>query len=151
MERSFVIIKPDAVHRGLIGEVITRFERKGLKILGLKMLQISREQAMEQYACHKGKPFYEKLVSFMTSDPVVALVVEGENAVSIVRRMVGATNPTLSDPGSIRGDYSMDQTNTVVHASDSTESVAHELPIYFKEGELFKYPHALKDWLNYPA
>ncbi|MBF0499973.1 MAG: nucleoside-diphosphate kinase [Candidatus Riflebacteria bacterium] len=146
MERSFIIIKPDAVQRGLIGEIIRRFEQKGLKLVGLKMLQVTREQAGRQYSCHLGRPFYDSLVQFMTSGPVCAMTVEGKNAINLVRKMVGATAPENAEPGTIRGDFAINVQNNLVHASDSAESVAHELPIYFSEQDLMKYDSALKDW-----
>ena len=146
MERSFIIVKPDAVQRGLVGAVLHRFEQKGLKLVALKMLRITKEQAACQYSCHLGKPFYETLVQFMVSGPAVALVVEGKNAILLVRKMIGATDPDKSEPGTIRGDFSIDVKHNIVHASDSLESVAHELPIYFSEQELLKYDPALQGW-----
>ncbi len=147
MERTFVIIKPDAVQRGLVGEIITAFERKGLKILGMKMLTISQQQAERQYAVHKGKAFYDSLVKFMTSGPCVAIALEGKNAIHLVRKLVGATDPAQSDPGSIRGRYSVDMKHNLIHASDCPESVNHELPIFFTEPELMKYEMSWFPWL----
>lgn len=148
-ELSFVIIKPDAVQRGLIGDIISRFEKKGLKLRGLKLLTISQEQADRQYACHKGKPFLPMLLRFMTSGPAVAMVLEGTEAIAIVRKMVGETNPINALPGSIRGDYALDFTQNIVHASDSTQSVQTEMPIFFSESELVKFDLALKSWINF--
>lgn len=147
MERTFVIIKPDAVQRGLIGEIITAFERKGLKVLGLKLLHITESQAERQYAIHKGKAFYDSLVKFMTSGPCVALALEGRNAIHIVRKLVGATDPAQSEPGSLRGRYSVDMKHNLIHASDSPESVKHELPIFFSEQELMAYEMSYFPWL----
>jgi nucleoside-diphosphate kinase len=148
-ERSFLIIKPDALQRGLVGEVIHRLERKGLRLIGLKLITISRAQAEKQYACHHGKPFYERLLKFMTSGPSLVVVVTGMNAVKVVRVLVGATDPTVADPGSVRGDFSLDITQNIVHASDCPESVQHELPIFFTEQELVDYTPVLKPWVNY--
>ncbi|MBF0545852.1 MAG: nucleoside-diphosphate kinase [Candidatus Riflebacteria bacterium] len=146
MERTFVIIKPDAVQRGKIGKIIQRFEDKGLKIVALKMLTISKEQAERQYSCHKGKPFYPTLVSFMTSGPAVALCIEAKNAISIVRKMLGATDPINSEPGTIRGDFSVDTKHNLVHASDSKESVELEEAIYFPKSEIQGYHFSLNEW-----
>ena len=147
-ELSFVIIKPDAIQRGLVGEVISRFEKKGLKIRGLRLIQITREQAEKQYECHKGKQFYDRLVKFMTSSPSVVLALEGMNSLKVVRKVVGATDPTLSEPGTIRGDFSLDITHNIVHASDSLESCRHELPIFFNDQELVDFVPSLKGWIN---
>lgn len=148
-ERTFLLIKPDAVQRKKIGEILSRFENKGLKIVGLKMVKISRQQAEEQYSCHLGKPFYEPLLTFMTRSPCVALVVEGLNAIAIARKVMGATDPLESAPGTIRGDMAADTRHNLVHGSDSAESVAHELPIYFLPEELFEYEMAGEGWLYF--
>jgi len=148
IERSFVIVKPDGIQRGLLGEVISRFEKKGLKIIGLKLIRISEEQAERQYECHIGKPFHRKLVNFMTSGPSAVIALEGLNAIKVVRNIVGATDPVLAAPGSIRGDFSLDMTYNIVHASDSVESCNHELPIFFSEKELVDFQPALKNWIN---
>jgi len=147
MERSFVIIKPDAVQRGLVGAIIQRFEQKGLKLVGLKMLRITQDQAERQYACHKGKPFYDSLIRFMLMGPVVALVLEGKEAITLVRKMMGATDPLKAEPGTIRGDFSVDMKHNLVHGSDCGASVEHELPIYFQAGELVDFDLSLQDWL----
>lgn len=148
-ERAFVIIKPDAVQRGLVGEILGRFERKGLRIVGLKMVHITPEQARRQYACHEGKAFYESLVQFMVSGPAMALVLEGRDAIALVRKLMGATDPLKSEPGTIRGDHSVDIKHNLVHGSDSAESFAHEMPIYFAPHELFDYELALTGWMYY--
>ena len=147
MERTFVMIKPDAVQRGLVGEIIARLERKGLKIVAMKMLHVSRELAQNHYAEHKGKPFFESLVDYITSAPVVAMVVEGKNAVKVVRTLVGATNPQEASPGTIRGDYGMDIGRNVIHASDSLESAEREISLFFKPEEIFDYKRIDEDWL----
>ena len=143
------MLKPDAVQRGKVGELISRFEDKGLKIVGLKMVRISLEQVKRQYACHEGKPFYDSLISFMTSGPAVAMVIEGRSAIAISRKVMGATDPLESVPGSIRGDYSVDYKHNLIHGSDSISSFQHEMPIYFSECELHDYDLSLKGWLYY--
>jgi len=149
MERSFVIIKPDAVQRGKVGEIITRFERKGFKIVGLKFLRITRQQAEEQYSCHKGKSFFESLVDFMISGPAVVMVVEARDAIVLTRRLMGATDPLKAEPGTVRGDYSVDIKHNLIHGSDCPESFAHEYPIYFSDVELVSYDFAIDNWLYY--
>jgi len=135
-ERTFVMIKPDAHARRLSGEILTRFERRGLTIRGIKLLRVSGEQAASHYAEHEGKPFYPDLVEFISSGPVVAMVLEGPAAVTTVRAMMGATNPLDSAPGTIRGDYSLEIGENAVHGSDSPESAEREIAIYFAESEL---------------
>ena len=130
-ERTFVAIKPDAVQRGLMGKIITRFEEKGFKIIAMKMLEVSQEQAAKHYEEHYGKPFYEGLVKFITSAPIVAMVVEGINAVSEVRHILGVTNPANADVDSIRADFSPIMKCNCVHASDSVASAEREAKIYF--------------------
>ncbi len=136
VEKTLLLVKPDGVRRGLIGEVIGRFEKKGYAIRGLKMLTLSREMAERHYAVHKGKPFFESLVSFITSGPLVALVLEGEDVIAISRIMMGATKPQDAQMGSIRGDFANQMQENIVHGSDSPESAAYEIPIYFIESEL---------------
>ncbi len=138
-QRTLVIIKPDGVKRGLVGEVISRFERRGLKIIGLKMLWLSEDRAQELYAPHRGKDFYRGLVDFMTSGPVVAAAVEGESAIRVVRNMMGALRLEEAVPGSIRGDYSMNVRHNVVHGSDSQENADRELAVFFDEDEFLEY------------
>ncbi len=148
-ERSFVLIKPDGVQRSKAGEIISRFERKGLRIAAMKMVRITREQAERQYACHKGKAFYDSLVEFMLSGPCVAMILEGRNAISIVRKLMGATDPLSSEPGTIRGDMALDTKHNLVHGSDSQASFEYEAPIYFSPEELFEYDLPIKGWLYY--
>jgi nucleoside-diphosphate kinase len=136
LERTFVMIKPDAHARRLSGEILSRFERRGFAIRGMKLLRVTREQAAQHYAEHEGKPFYPDLVEFITSAPVVAMVLEGPAAVSTVRTMMGATNPLDSAPGTIRGDYALEIGENAVHGSDSVESADREVPIYFSESDL---------------
>ncbi|MBI1922996.1 nucleoside-diphosphate kinase [Candidatus Poribacteria bacterium] len=138
-EKTLVLIKPDGVQRGLIGEIIARFERKGLKLIGLKLLKLPHEKGGELYAPHQGKFFYDHLIQFMTSTPIVAIALQGGNAISLVRLLIGATRPAESEPGSIRGDFSIDITHNVVHASDSPENAQRELGTLFNPSELVEY------------
>lgn len=148
-ERTFVLIKPDGIQRGKAGEILSRFERKGLRVVGMKMIRITSEQAERQYACHKGKAFYDSLVAFMLSGPAMALVLEGRNAIGIVRKLMGATDPLAAEPGTIRGDMALDTKHNLVHGSDSEASVEYEMPIYFSADELFEYDLSIRDWLYY--
>lgn len=136
MERTFVAIKPDGVKRGLIGKIINRFEEKSYKIVALKMMNVTPETAAKHYEEHCGKPFYQKLINFITSGPIIAMVIEGDNVIKGVRHIVGSTNPDEADVGSIRGDYSSFSTMNVVHASDCVNSAERELHLYFKEEEI---------------
>ena len=138
-EQTLVLIKPDGVQRGLIGEVIARYEQKGLKIVGMKLLRLPRDTAEELYAVHHGKSFYDVLIEFMTSAPIVALVIEGRGAIELVRILNGETDPKKSQPGSIRGDFSINITHNVVHASDSLRSAERELEIMFAPDERYEY------------
>jgi nucleoside-diphosphate kinase len=135
-ETTLVLLKPDAVRRGLVAELIGRFERRGFRIRGLKQLVLERSVAEEHYAEHSERPFFGELVDFITSGPLVALALEGPSAVPTVRTMMGATNPLDSAPGTIRGDYALVLSENIVHGSDSPESAARELPLYFAPGEL---------------
>ncbi|HEY9744954.1 MAG TPA: nucleoside-diphosphate kinase [Oculatellaceae cyanobacterium] len=136
MERTFIALKPDAVQRGLIGEIITRFERKGFKLVGLKLMNVTRAMAEEHYSEHSAKPFFKGLVDFITSGPIVAMAWEGDNVVETARKMMGSTNPKDAAPGTIRGDFSVDLGRNVIHGSDSVASAERELKIFFAEGEL---------------
>ncbi len=138
-EQTLVLIKPDAVQRGLIGEVIARYERKGLKVVGMKLQQLSRDTVEALYSVHQGRAFYDVLVEFMTSAPSVALVIEGRSAIELVRVINGDTDPTTSQPGTIRGDFSVNITHNIVHASDSVENARLELEIVFGAEALCKY------------
>ena len=133
MERSLILINPDAFERNLTGEIIARFERKGLRLRALKLMTMSRELAERHYAEHEGKPFYDELVGFITSGPLVAMVLEGEQAVDAARQVIGATNPLEASPGSIRGDYAIEVGQNMVHGSDSTSSAAREVELFFPE------------------
>jgi nucleoside-diphosphate kinase len=139
MEREFIMIKPNAIKRGLLGEIISRIEGKGLKIITLKMLRVKREQAERQYSIHKGKHFYNGLIEYTTSGPVAAMVVEAEHAVKVTRRLIGPTDPEEAPPGTIRGDYALEILRNVIHASDSPENARNEYQIYFTEEDFIKY------------
>ncbi|MGJ0122514.1 nucleoside-diphosphate kinase [Staphylococcus hominis] len=139
MERTFLMIKPDAVQRNLIGEIISRIERKGLKIVGGKFIIPTKDTVNVHYAEHTEKPFFHKLVSFLTSGPVFAMVVEGENAVAVSRHIIGKTNPTEADPGTIRGDYGLTVGRNIIHGSDSVESAEREINLWFNDDEIYSY------------
>ena len=139
MQRTLVLIKPDAVQRKLMGEILSRLERKGLKIVALKMLHLDEALAQRHYAIHQDKAFFRGLVDFITSSPLVAAVLEGEGAVEAVRRLMGETNPLQASPGTIRGDFGLDIECNLVHGSDSEESAVSEIALFFSEGELFDY------------
>ena len=150
MEKTLILLKPCTVQRRLIGEVINRLERKGLRIVGMKMMQLDDEILAEHYAHLTSRPFYPWLTASMKSAPVVAVCVEGNSAVSVVRNIVGATNGRKAEPGTIRGDYSMSGQENIIHASDSPETAAVEIKRFFREGEIFNYPDPLHDWLYAP-
>jgi nucleoside-diphosphate kinase len=143
------LLKPDAVQRGLIGEILSRLEKKGLKLIGLKMLHLNRNLAERHYAQHQGKAFFEPLVNFITSSPLIAAVVEGEEAIEVVRQLMGETNPAQAAPGTIRGDYGLNIEHNLIHGSDSVESAAQEIALFFTETEIFPYQRALDDWIGY--
>lgn len=138
-ERTFVMLKPEALMRSLVGEVISRIERKGLNIIGMKLLCLSRDKASSLYGAHQGKPFYDPLIEHITSGPVVAIVAEGPNAVIVVRNMVGATDPQMASTGTIRGDFALITRKNLIHAADSLESANREVGLCFSEDELFEY------------
>jgi len=138
IQRTFVMIKPDGVKRRLVGEIISRFEKRGLNIIGLKMVQMDRSIAEKLYEEHKGKSFFEELINYVTSGPVVCMEVEGDEAVSVVRKMIGNTDPKEAPPGTIRGDYALSKAENVIHASDSEEKAKREMSIFFSEDELIK-------------
>lgn len=148
MERTFIMLKPDAVQRGLVGKVISRFEDKGFKLVGMKLMQVDRALAEEHYAEHRGKGFFEPTVGYITSSPVLAMVWEGKNIVALARELMGTTNPANANPGSIRGAYGMDISRNVIHGSDSVESAEREIALYFKNHELLTYHKAGEEWLS---
>jgi len=147
MERTLVFIKPDAIQRGLIGRILARFERKGLKIVGMKMLQVSAAQAKEIYGEHEGKDFYEPLVEFVTGGPLVAAVLEGLDAVAIVRKLIGPTFGPDAPAGTIRGDFGASRRYNLIHGSDSPESAQREIGIFFRPDELVDYELGISDWI----
>lgn len=147
IEKTFVMIKPDGVQRGLVGRIVERFEDRGLKICAMKMMKIPRELAERHYAEHKGKGFYEPLLSYITSGPVVCMVLEGENAVAMVRTMMGKTNPQDAAPGTIRADFSQVTGRNIVHGSDSSESAKREINLFFNDYELQKYEKIDASWV----
>jgi nucleoside-diphosphate kinase len=147
VERTLVIIKPDGVQRGLAGAIISRFERRGLRIVAMKLMQISLELAQQHYAVHKGKPFYEPLLQYITSGPVVVMVLEGRDVIETVRRTMGATNPAKAAPGTVRADFALETGRNLVHGSDSPETAAFEIPLFFSEGEILSYPRDTDRWI----
>jgi nucleoside-diphosphate kinase len=148
MERTLVLLKPDAVARRLVGKLITRFEEKGLWIVGMKYLKMTRQIADRHYAEHVSKPFFKDLCTFMTSSPLVAMVLEGADAITLVRMMVGATKVTMAAPGTIRGDYALSTQQNLVHASDSAEAAQREIPIWFEPSELVDYRPTDGKWVT---
>jgi nucleoside-diphosphate kinase len=147
MERTLIIVKPEAVQRGLIGSILARFEQRGLKFVGLKLLQITPELAEQHYDVHKGKPFYAGLVKHITSGPVVVGVVEGPRAISVVRTTMGATNAAEAAPGTIRGDFALEIGYNIIHGSDGPETAAREISLFFKPEELITYNLATERWV----
>lgn len=146
MERTFVMVKPDGVQRGLIGEIISRLERRGLKLVAMKMVQVDESLARQHYAVHEGKPFFEGLIRYITSAPVVAMVVEGANAVAAVRQTVGATKPFEAAPGSIRADFALEIGRNLVHASDAPETAAAEIALWFGDA-LIEWQRSVDTWI----
>jgi nucleoside-diphosphate kinase len=147
LERTLVIIKPDAVQRGLIGGIITRFERRGLRIVALKLIQIDASLAQRHYAIHEGKPFYEPLIRYITSSPVVVMALEGNDAIETARRTMGATNPAEAAPGTIRADFGLEIGRNLVHGSDGPETAAFEAPLFFTEDEILSYERDIDRWI----
>ena len=147
LERTLILVKPDAMQRGLAGEILRRFEQRGLRIVGLKLVQVSRELAGKHYAEHEGKPFYPGLVDYITSSPVIAAVLERTGAIAMVRKMIGKTDPAEAEPGTIRGDLGMEKGRNLVHASDGPESAAREISLWFAEDELVSWPRDVDRWI----
>ena len=147
MERTFVMVKPDGVQRGLVGEVILRLERRGLKLVAAKFMQVSRDLAETHYAIHKGKPFYEGLVDYITSSPVMAMVWEGPSVVQAVRQTMGATRPTEAAPGTIRHDFALEVGRNLTHASDSPENAMVEIDLWFSKMELVAWDRVTDPWV----
>lgn len=147
MERTFIMVKPDGVQRGLIGEIISRFEKKGFQLAAAKFMRIPTELAEKHYEEHKEKPFFDELVQFITSAPVLAMVWEGENVIQSARQMMGATNPAEALPGTIRGDYGVQVGMNIIHGSDSQKSAEREINLFFAEEELVKYSKTIDSWI----
>ena len=147
MERTLVIVKPDGVQRGLIGPILSRLEARGLKIVGLKLVQVSQDLAARHYAEHEGKPFYPGLLKYITSAPVIVACVEGTSAVQMVRNSVGATNPLNAAPGTVRGDLALDIGRNLIHASDAPATAERELALWFQDAELVSYERATDRWI----
>ena len=147
MERSLVLVKPDGVQRGLVGEVIARFERRGLRLVGAKFMQVSQELAKQHYAEHEGKPFYDGLISYITSAPVMAMVWEGPNAVAAIRQTVGSTKPVESAPGTIRHDFALEVGRNLIHASDKPETGVRETALWFNSEELVDWKRDVDRWV----
>jgi nucleoside-diphosphate kinase len=148
LEKTFIMLKPSTVARAMIGKVVTRIEDKGLKIVTMKLTWVTQEKAAKLYAVHKGKPFYEELVKFITSGPIVAMVVEGDEAVKVTRKLIGATNAKEAEPGTIRGDFALSNQKNAVHASDSAENAKFEMAIFFAPEEILTYKRADENWVN---
>ncbi len=147
MERTLIILKPDSVQRGLVGEIVTRFEKKGLQLAGMKLMVIPKPTAETHYAPHKEKPFYAGLVRFMTSGPVVVLAIQGVNAITIARNLMGATFGSKAAPGTIRGDYGVSNAYNLIHGSDSPEAAEKELGLFFKKEDLLDWTPTIQDWV----
>lgn len=147
MEQTLILLKPDAVQRGLVGAIISRFEQRGLRLVGMKFMQVPLDLAERHYAVHQGRPFYEGLIQYITSSPVVAMVWEGKRAIEVVRRTVGATNPADADPGTIRSDYAVEIGRNLVHASDGAETASYEVPLWFDQSELVSWSRETDRWI----
>lgn len=147
MERTFLAIKPDGVQRGLVGEIVRRYEAKGFTLAGLKFVKVSREQAEAHYEVHREKPFFPGLVDFITSGPVIAMVWEGEGVVAAARKMIGATNPLSAEPGTIRGDFGVSIGRNIIHGSDAIETAQREISLWFSEEELVSWQPQMTPWL----
>lgn len=147
MERTFLMVKPDGVQRGLIGEIVSRFENKGMQLIACKLLRMDRSMAERHYSEHKGKPFYESLIQFITSGPVFAMVWEGDEVIALSRMMLGKTNSIEAAPGTIRGDYAVHTQFNLIHGSDSPASAAAEIANFFEPGELVAYERAIHSWI----
>ena len=147
MEQTLIILKPDAVQRGLAGEILERFEKRGIKIAGLKMIRMDKELAEKHYAEHKGKGFFPGLIGYITSSPVIVGVLQADNVIGIVRKMTGATNPVDADPGTIRDDYALHTSLNIIHASDSLKSAKREIELFFDESEILDYERVDAVWV----
>ena len=148
MERSLVLIKPDAMQRGLAGEIISRLEKRGLKIVAVKMLQMDKGLAQRHYAIHKGKAFFNELVDFITSSPIIASIFQGKDAVNLIRQTMGATDPAKALPGTIRGDFGLDIGHNLIHGSDSVENASKEITLFFSAEEICDYQRDIDKWID---
>ncbi|WP_062104806.1 nucleoside-diphosphate kinase [Bacillus niameyensis] len=147
MEKTFLMVKPDGVQRGLVGDIVSRFEKKGFQLVGAKLMAISKEKAEEHYGEHKDRPFFGELVEFITSSPVFAMVWQGENVIHTARQMMGTTNPAEANPGTIRGDYGLNVGKNIIHGSDSAQSAEREIKLFFQEEELVEYSKLINNWI----
>jgi nucleoside-diphosphate kinase len=147
-ERTLVLLKPDAVQRGIIGKIITRFEMKGIKIVAMKFLIVSQELAEKHYYIHKGKKFFEPTINYIRSSPIIAIVLEGNNVIEIVRGMIGATDPQKASMGTIRGDFGQFIGRNIIHGSDGPENADYEIKLWFKSNEIFNYKRIDEDWIE---
>lgn len=148
MERTFLAIKPDGVQRGLVGEIVRRFETKGFILVGMKFMKVTRELAESHYDVHRERPFFSNLVDFITSGPIVAMVWEGEGVVAAARKMIGATNPLTAEPGTIRGDFGVNIGRNLIHGSDAIETAQREISLWFSDEELVAWESQMKPWLQ---
>lgn len=148
MERTLILVKPDGVQRGLVGEIISRFERRGLKLIGMKFMQMSSALAEDHYGVHRERPFYQSLVEYITSGPIVAMVWEGKDAIAAARSTMGATNPVAAGPGTIRGDFGMEIGRNLVHGSDGPENAVKEVELFFKETDLVNWSRSADVWIR---
>src|SRR5574341_281324 len=147
MERTLILVKPDGMQRGLAGEIIARLERRGLRIIGVRMFQMEEAVARRHYAEHEGKPFFGGLISYITAGPIIAAVLEGTSAVEVVRKTMGATNPANAEPGTIRGDLGLEMGRNLIHGSDSLESARREIALFFGDGEIHRYGRDIDRWI----
>jgi nucleoside-diphosphate kinase len=147
MEQTLVLIKPDGVQRQLIGPIVTRIERRGLKIVGMKLVQVSQQLARQHYAIHEGKPFFDPLIAYITSSPVVAMVIEGPNAIEVTRNTMGATNPINATPGTIRADFGLEIGRNLVHGSDGPDTAKTEIALWFDDSEILSYEREVDGWI----
>ena len=148
MEKTLILLKPDSLQRGLSGEIISIFEKKGFKIIGMKLIKVSKDLAETHYSEHKGKAFFEDLVAFITSSPIIAMVIETQNAINIARNMMGSTNPIDALPGTIRGDFGISVEYNIIHGSDSETSAKREISLFFNEKELIEYSKPIQKWIT---
>ncbi|MCH7617473.1 MAG: nucleoside-diphosphate kinase [Chloroflexi bacterium] len=146
-ERTLVLVKPDGIQRGLAGEIVSRLESRGLRIVGLRMLRVNEALAKRHYAEHEGKPFFDGLIAYITSSPIIAAVLEGTRAIEVVRKTIGATNPADADPGTIRGDLSVELGRNLIHGSDGPDSATREIALFFDESQLFDYERDVDRWI----